>query len=533
MIIKALTIENFKGIREPVRVEFKTITLLFGPNSAGKSTIVQAMHYAREILERHNLDADITQQGGDYVDLGGFRNLIFDHDETRSVKLSFELELGTRYELPDYIEIDTILDFDSDIHDSIIDFPADKIKSVAVNFDISWSSFFEKPYVSAYETGVNGEFFARITSNSDGKWINISKINFAHPLFITIQKEASDDPELSLLRLYKDIVKREIAPTINDVDLKLVGCQDALPPIDSPLSFFKEDFYEEKDVAAYGSLHKMFTAYMSRLLIGPAAVLRDALRTFRYLGPIRETPPRNYESPRFHEHARWSNGLAAWDVLNTADERLISEISKWMNDRLKTGYTLTIKNTKELEVGSPLYNSLVSGTVLDDYDNIAAEIKRLPLTRHIRLIDEKRSLQVMPQDVGIGISQVLPVVVAALSGTGNIIGIEQPELHIHPALQAELADIFIQSAVADKKNTFIIETHSEHLILRIMRRMRETASDNIPQDGFKVTSNDVAVLFVEPDGARSIVREMPLNEKGELVKAWPGGFFEEGLREVF
>ena len=41
------------------------------------------------------------------------------------------------------------------------------------------------------------------------------------------------------------------------------------------------------------------------------------------------------------------------------------------------------------------------------------------------------------------------------------------------------------------------------------------------------------MLFVEPDGARSLIREMPLNERGELVKAWPGGFFEEGLREIF
>ena len=41
------------------------------------------------------------------------------------------------------------------------------------------------------------------------------------------------------------------------------------------------------------------------------------------------------------------------------------------------------------------------------------------------------------------------------------------------------------------------------------------------------------VLFVEPDGARSLIREMPLNERGELVKAWPGGFFEEVLREIF
>ena len=48
MIIKALTLENFKGIAEPVRIEFKPITLLFGPNSAGKSTVLQALVYARE-----------------------------------------------------------------------------------------------------------------------------------------------------------------------------------------------------------------------------------------------------------------------------------------------------------------------------------------------------------------------------------------------------------------------------------------------------------------------------------------------------
>ena len=41
------------------------------------------------------------------------------------------------------------------------------------------------------------------------------------------------------------------------------------------------------------------------------------------------------------------------------------------------------------------------------------------------------------------------------------------------------------------------------------------------------------MLFVEPDGAETLIREMPLNEMGELVKAWPGGFFEEDLREIF
>ena len=87
--------------------------------------------------------------------------------------------------------------------------------------------------------------------------------------------------------------------------------------------------------------------------------------------------------------------------------------------------------------------------------------------------------------------------------------------------------------IIPKKNTFLLETHSEHLLLRIMRRMRETSAGKLPKGVLAVRPSDVAVLYVQHDGARSVVREMPLNQRGELIKAWPGGFFEEGLREVF
>jgi predicted ATPase len=73
MPISAITIENFKGIKSPVKIELRPITLLFGPNSAGKSTIVQALHYAREIFARGNLNPDKTIAGGKSVNLGGLR----------------------------------------------------------------------------------------------------------------------------------------------------------------------------------------------------------------------------------------------------------------------------------------------------------------------------------------------------------------------------------------------------------------------------------------------------------------------------
>jgi predicted ATPase len=93
--------------------------------------------------------------------------------------------------------------------------------------------------------------------------------------------------------------------------------------------------------------------------------------------------------------------------------------------------------------------------------------------------------------------------------------------------------VFIQSALGDGKNRFLIETHSEHLLLRVMRRMRETSNGGLPNSVPRVKPEDVCVLFVQPKGTSSAVRHLELDEEGQLLDAWPGGFFEEGYRERF
>ena len=79
MRLSHIEIENFKGIATKQSIDLAPITLLFGPNSAGKSTILQALHYLREILERNNPDPDQTIAGG-LTDLGGFATLVHNHD---------------------------------------------------------------------------------------------------------------------------------------------------------------------------------------------------------------------------------------------------------------------------------------------------------------------------------------------------------------------------------------------------------------------------------------------------------------------
>ncbi len=90
--LTSITIENFKGIGAPVTVPLRPLTLLFGANSAGKSTIVQALQYAWEVLENRNPDVDRTRIGGEVIDLGGFRSLVHKHDLERPIKITLEYQ---------------------------------------------------------------------------------------------------------------------------------------------------------------------------------------------------------------------------------------------------------------------------------------------------------------------------------------------------------------------------------------------------------------------------------------------------------
>ena len=169
-----------------------------------------------------------------------------------------------------------------------------------------------------------------------------------------------------------------------------------------------------------------------------------------------------------------------------------------------------------------------------ELEEIAAALAARQPQREVDLVTTRNRLPVRVPDVGVGISQILPVVVAALDpGRPGITAIEQPELHLHPRVQVELGDLFASQAV--KGGIFLIETHSEHLLLRFMKRMRQTYDGTVGNENPSMRPEDIAVYFVEidPDGDHTLIREMPLNERGELVEAWPGGFFEEDLREIF
>ena len=96
-----------------------------------------------------------------------------------------------------------------------------------------------------------------------------------------------------------------------------------------------------------------------------------------------------------------------------------------------------------------------------------------------------------------------------------------------------MGDLFIESALGERKNTVILETHSEHLILRLLRRIRETTEDILPQGARPLRPEDVSVVYVEPGDEGVKVSPLRIDETGEFIDRWPKGFFEEREDELF
>ncbi|MBC8176637.1 MAG: DUF3696 domain-containing protein [Deltaproteobacteria bacterium] len=565
MLITAITIENFKGISEPIKIELKPITLLLGPNSSGKSTIVQAFHYAREIFDRRNLNPDTTITGGKAVNLGGFRTLIHNNDLSRAVRIRLSLDL-TEIDLAEYFsgasgkkDSDSIPEWENRIYACL-----SNVNSAWVECSVKWDEDLDAPVVDKYFVGVNGgslikierlttsphpskvtlfphKLLEGIVSNDDAyQYQYEEKLLDDYLCSPTLQQPHEDymahDHENELLAEYEEKLTEFKEPDeplpgqpafIREIEMFL-NQDSALPEWDKVIEFvnpFWEDDIESENL--------FFANLMSTLILGPGKILREELAKMRYLGPIRDLPPRNHLPSLSPNESRWSSGKAAWDVLYTANKKLIDDVSEWLSDEnlLNSGYEIERKTYKEIDTESSLWVSLMRGTLLDDSSNIREELTSLPDKIRLYLRELNTGLEVTPQDIGVGVSQVMPVVVLALHSKNGIAAVEQPELHIHPAIQVALGDLFI-SQIYEKDICFLLETHSEHLILRMLRRIRETTEELLPPAQWPLKQEDLAVCYIEQTENGTRTHRLRIDDQGEFIDKWPKGFFDEREEEL-
>ena len=651
-----LRVGNFKAFGPTQVIPIRPITLIFGPNSAGKSSIIHSLILAHElqVAQRNRLTSDIdvhrTEIGGSSVDLGGFQQFVHRAQQQNKVELGIGLALGTESGGQYSKDLDKVVDVSvtallgqeekkGELYDLEIRQQAEERALLWINFEWAVSDKEGTPPTTAPEAAIEsalaalkiervqnetwfgpdyGKVVSRVSVSRDGQELIsfrydrvdasgrvlmvVDKIYLDHSFVRLKVGEVSNGPRFMELSKGADIASVLIdaalqlsMPTFSSRGLCCVG------PHRSDFGIINERHGQEPALPALEYLCEEVWGQIVKFLSRVDRELAAVLGEFAYLGPLRMIPTRDFS---FHGNKTDTAdvGSKAWG--NLRDEKLRKSTNDWLerlkiNNRLDICEFVTIDDVvdsfmlhakiaeekatrwqdqlplstkqalREKEEKRPQEEEKQRRQEEEKWRRQAKRLSSLTAEeklKYLELLDEEQDLEQLeaaaylqeqtqrdrhdeelaladtirkssnvslklrlidsggfgrsPNEVGTGTSQVLPIVATALGCERTLIAIEQPELHLHPKLQAELADLFIESAL-ERKNKFVLETHSEHLILRMLAGVRKG----------KVNPGDLAVLYVVPSAKGSKVIELRVDQDGDFIDRWPGGFFEESYNE--
>jgi len=239
-----------------------------------------------------------------------------------------------------------------------------------------------------------------------------------------------------------------------------------------------------------------------RVFEGEYEALMDSIY---YLGPLREPPKREYFWSGSYPKGVGSRGERAVDAILAATMK---------NEKRNLGGRTHYKPFQEIiaywlkELG--LIYSFKIEEIAENTNLYRTLVKK-----------EVGASEVALTDVGFGVSQVLPVLVLLYSvPEKSIVLLEQPEIHLHPAVQSQLADLII-SVAKTRQVQIIVESHSEHLLRRFQRRVAED----------KITKEDLKLFFFKTARGQAKQEELTLDDYGNISN-WPANFFGDEMAEI-
>ncbi len=573
MRITEIALTNFRSFQATQSIALAPVTLLFGPNSVGKSSVLMALFYIQQMLEKGQCDPQRIDALGE-KHIGGFKSLVNGRDLAKRMVIKLTLDksgaIGASY--------NQIVDLVGDDFGLPVDSPTADANRMAVEFHIAWSKAEDMAYVACYKVWLDDSLIAELSSDAGLRQPVITWLNYRHPALLTEadHEEYAEGDYVS--RLHELLNANRKPETVSRTDIGqnaeisfehavigFKGLAGALPVPGKRL----ETVIEADEPTLTLRLHEI----LSDVLVAPLDNLLALLNESLCIGPLRLIPDALHQPNPYPQQKDWYSGAAAWDVTGRLTAANMVELNHWLNTSgtLNLGYSLRSKRVisqaaysgggdtaSELQAlietfgdslrlslseadedGNPLPEQhpisldAVKKLLEADQHSTGAKARQLA-TKEVHskwvLWDDLNNIEVAFSEVGVGISQLFPLVVAAIQAGRGIIACEQPELHVHPRIQVGIGDLLTQ---ANKNTTFLIETHSEHLILRILRRIRETSERELPAGLQPVSPADVSIVYMEPCEAGVRTRRIEIDRTGEFTSRWPNGFFAERGEELF
>ncbi|MFT6029894.1 MAG: hypothetical protein ACI8O8_001635 [Oleiphilaceae bacterium] len=586
MRITKLSLTNFRSFKETQTIEFAPVTLLFGPNSVGKSTVLLALFYLQQILAKGQCDPKRLEPLGDKV-IGGFKSLVNGRDINKSIKIKVEFEkgneIGSSYVyLGDYIE---------DQLDFTIGSPSIAAKTIALEFQISWSKAANTAYISNYSVWFDSVLAAVCESDSSRMQPQLTLLNYLHPLLLPNNQDEWLQLSFEDRHLHSAIVND--AFELNDISIPsdrdiANGAEDVLEHYlwEEDYSFSDECFVTAlHDLLASGSnslktdvngislMHSsigiagiagaipqlgiklssslsldseiqtdLINEILSDIIVAPLDNLLTLLQDSICIGPVRKIPDPNYQANPYPAQHDWYDGTAAWDILARGNSEIHRDIDKWMSneDKLGLGYGLATRVDKEFTELKRFKNgikhadaesqleSMIKGHYSEKSNTSNPPFDEQRTKHSYSIVDISNYMSVHPSEIGVGVSQLMPLIVATFQIKRGFIACEQPELHVHPRIQVAIGDMLTQG---NRSSNFLIETHSEHLILRLLKRIRQSSDNELPVDFIPVKDSDISLVYLEPSEDGVVTKRIHIDDDGEFVEKWPNGFFIERREE--
>lgn len=444
-----LRIKNFKAWKDTGPIALAPLTVIFGANSAGKSSLGHLLLALQQTAQ--SSDRKRALHLGDkttLIDLGTFKDCLHGHD----MAAQLEFELG--WELPKSLEV----------RDPLV--AAARFSGDRMRLDVALrAGKAEQPEVQAmrYELG-----------RRQGQTVN---------------------PVLDVALRRDD--KRKFGLASDHYGFKFADGRKW--PLEEP-----EKFYRLSDISMARFKNAGFMADF-------ALATESMLGSLSYLGPLRRHPERVYQ---------WSGDTPA--SVGQEGEATIAAILAAQHDgrqinrgprKAKQGFSAFVAEwLKQL------------GVIHDFAVRPVAEGRK---EYEVLVRSSPRAPEVKITDVGFGVSQVLPALVQAFyCPPHSTVWMEQPEIHLHPQVQAELADVFISATQARQDSVerhvqLIVESHSEHFLNRLQRRVAEGV----------LAPEDVAVYFCRRAGSATELEPLRLNVLGE-IENWPENFFGDEMADI-
>jgi len=442
-MLTSLHIKNFKAWKDTGSMRLAPLTVIFGTNSSGKSSLGHLLLALKQTVQM--ADRRRALHLGDensLIDLGTFADCLYGHD------LQEVLEFTLRWRLPQRLSVKAT--------------PSDK------------KAFSGDELELAVQLGAD-------------KAAQPQTREFAYRL---IEAGAT---ELEVKHALGKVV------TLTSEQLRLVYAQGRKWPLEPPDKFYR---FADRSLSRYQN---------ADFLADFALETERVLDSVFYLGPLRRPPKRVYQ---------WS-GDTPRDVGQQGEHAIAALLAATQQER---------QLNRSHRQHKSRFDAFIAAWLVDLGVISAFQVKAVAKGRkeyEVLIKTHAGAPEVKLTDVGFGISQVLPALVQAFyAPPGSTIWMEQPEIHLHPMAQSNLADAFISAVQSNeggrpRDTQLIIETHSEHFLTRLQRRVAEGV----------IGPKDIAVYFVTQRRGGANLDTLQIDLAGEITN-WPENFFGDEMGDI-